>query len=140
MTLYLETSAIAKALRPEPGHEVATAALRDPERVATSVISYAEACAALGRASVGAEQREAARAELDRVWGQLHLIPVDDAAAQAAGTIALRHRLRGMDSIHLGAALRWAADSGAAVTFVSWDRDQREAARSEGLSLLPEAL
>lgn len=140
MILYLETSAIAKALRPEPGHETATAALRDPDLVGTSVISYAETCAALARATTSAEQMAAARDELERLWGQVHLIPVDDAAAHAAGAVALRHRLRGMDAIHLGAALQWAAQAGAPVTFVSWDREQRAAARAEGFALLPETL
>jgi predicted nucleic acid-binding protein len=140
VTLYLETSAIAKALRLEPGHETATAALRDPDRVGTSVITYAEACAALARSSLPAEQRQAAREELDHLWGQVHLIPVDDAAAQEAGAIALRHRVRGMDAIHVSAALRWATDVAAPVTFVSWDREQREAAEREGLRLVPEKL
>lgn len=139
MSLYVDTSAIAKVLRLEPGHEIAAAALGDPGLVATSVISYTETCAALARATASPAHLTAARAQLDRLWAQVHLIPVDDAGAQAAGALALRHRLRGMGAIHLSAALRWAADAGAPFTFLSWDDDQREAARREGLHLLPEA-
>ncbi|MBI2324197.1 MAG: type II toxin-antitoxin system VapC family toxin [Chloroflexi bacterium] len=140
MSLYLDTSAVAKALRPEPGHETVTAVLRDPDRVATSVIAYAETCAALARSSAALDLIASARQELERLWGQMHRIPLDDAAARSAGDAALRHRLRGMDAIHLAAALAWAASVATPVTFVSWDREQRDAARAEGFALLPEVL
>jgi predicted nucleic acid-binding protein len=138
--LYLDASALAKSLRLEPGHETVDGVLRDPERVATSVISYAETCAALARSSASREVIATARTELDRVWEQLHLVTVDAAAAKSAGLTALRHRLRGMDAIHIAAATEWAASLDAPVTFVSWDREQRNAARAEGFSLLPETL
>ncbi len=140
MIFYLDTSAVAKALRSEPGHESVVAALRDPDRVATSVISYAETCAALARSATAPELIATAREEMERLWGQMHLIVVDDAAARAAGTAALRHRLRGMDAVHVAAALQWKSSVAAQVTFVSWDREQRDAAQAEGLALLPEVL
>ena len=140
MTLYLDSSALAKALRLEPGHEILDDALRDPDRVATSVIAYAETCAALARSSATAELIASAVAELERLWTRLHLVALDDAAARSAGRTALHHRLRGMDAIHVAAAAEWAASAAAPVTFVSWDREQRDAARAEGLALLPEVL
>lgn len=140
MIFYLDTSAVAKALRSEPGHESVAAALRDPDRVATSVISYAETCAALARWAAAPDLVASAREELERLWSELHLIPVDDAAARAAGAAALRHRMRGMDAIHVAAALEWRSSVASPVTFVSWDREQRDAARAEGLALLPESL
>lgn len=140
MTYYVDASALAKRLRREPGHDVAGGVLGAPDGVATSLISYAETCGALARSMATRDVIATAVENLDRLWDALHLIPIDAAMARSAGVMAQRHRLRGMDAIHLAAAAEWAASAGAPVTFVSWDREQRDAARAEGFALLPDAL
>ena len=142
MTIYLDSSALAKLLRAERGQEIARAAFDGAGTRATSAISYPEVCATLAawhplQASPGARD---ARAELDRSWPVLFVIGVDESTARLAGELALRHRLRGMDAIHVASALEIAGDVPHELSFVSWDRAQREAARKEGLAVVPEKL
>jgi hypothetical protein len=105
------------------------------------VIAYAEARSALARAIAGRTSLERARRELDAVWTEIARLEVDEETALAAGALAERHRLRGMDALHLAAALRYAdASRPEPVVLVSWDRDQRAAAVAAGLEVLPKTL
>lgn len=142
MSVYLDSSALAKLLRPEQDHEIARAAFDGAGAPATSAISYPELCAtvAVWESRQASPKAHRARNELERSWPALFVIGVDEAMAHRAGMLALRHRLRGMDAIHVASALEIAGDSPATVSFVSWDRDQRKAARQEGLSVVPEEL
>lgn len=140
MNVYLETSAVVKLLRAEPGSDDARAAA-SAEHVRTAcVITYAETCSAVARRTAQATAGDAAKArrELDAFWPELHLIDVDEPLARRAADLAIRHRLRGMDAVHLAAALevRGAGD----LRLASWDRELRAAARQEGIDLLPEKL
>lgn len=142
MTIYLDSSALAKLLRPEPDQEIARAAFDGADTRTTSAISYPELCATLAawhprQSSAGARD---ARAELERSWPDLFVVRVDESTARHAGELALRHRLRGMDAIHLASALELAGEARKTLSFVSWDRAQREAARKEGLTVVPGAL
>lgn len=141
MTLYFESSALAKLLRPEPGSDIARSEFATAEVRATSVIAYPELCATIAawypRPVPG---RAAARREVDAAWPLLNVLRLDDAGARRAGELALRHRLRGMDAIHIAAALDLAAATEGRLVFISWDSDQREVAQREGLRLLPETL
>lgn len=142
MTAYFDTSALAKLLRPEPGDDIARAAIVDADMRATSAISYPELCATMAGwdPRPGAPGMAAAGRELELFWPSLFALDVDESTARHAGELALRHRLRGMDAIHVASALEIAGESPEALVFVSWDRDQREAARKEGLSVVPEEL
>ena len=108
----------------------------------SSVITYAEACAALGRAHdrerADASDLGALVAELDAQWRDYLVMPVIE---RAAGQAALRHSLRGMDAVQLAAALalRTAARQqapGAEVVFAAFDRRLLEAAEREGFATL----
>ena len=142
MTVYLDSSALAKLLRLEDGHEIARAAFTGSDTPATSAISYPELCATL--ASWGSRPASPAlrrvREELERSWPVLFVIGLDESMVHRAGELALRHRLRGMDAIHVASALEIAGESPGTLSFVSWDRDQRAAARKEGLAVVPEEL
>ena len=69
---------------------------------------------------------------LELEWDAVTPLDVDDALARAAGALAVRHGLRGMDSIHLAAALTVSA---AHPLVVTWDVALRRAARAEGLAV-----
>ena len=142
MSVYLDASALAKLLRPEQEHEIARAAFDGADTPATSAISYPELCATVAAWESGSAAPEArrARGELERSWPVLFVIGVDESMAHRAGELALRHRLRGMDAIHVASALEIAGESPETLSFVSWDKDQRVAARKEGLALVPEEL
>lgn len=138
MNAYLDSSAVVKLVRAEPGHEV-VAQLRDAATsLATCMITYAEVRSAAARGIRGRTQLSRARREIDAVWSELIRLAVGEDAAAEAGDLAERHGLRGMDALHLASAMRFAAASSPEeVVFVSWDRDQRAAARAEGMDLLP---
>lgn len=139
--MYFESSALAKLLRTEPGNEIARSAFATSEMRATSIIAYPELCATIAAwYPKHASGMKAARSEVDAAWPLLHVIRLDDPGARRAGELAVRHGLRGMDAIHVAAALDLADVSEGALAFVSWDRDQRQAAQREGLRLVPERL
>ena len=69
---------------------------------------------------------------LDTEWQAVTLVDVNGQVAHAAGSVAIRHGLRGMDAIHLASALIFAA---ARPVVVTWDVDLRRAARAEGLAV-----
>lgn len=142
MTAYFDSSALAKLFRSEPGSDVARSAVTAADLRATSVISYPELCSTIA----GWDQRPGTPGlritalEIERFWPSLSVLEVNGVTAQRAGELALRHRLRGMDAIHLASALDIAGESPGTLSFVSWDREQREAAHKEGLSVVPEEL
>ena len=142
MILYADTSAVVKIPLHEDGTEMVGAWFEQAEQVASSVITYAEACAALGRNDrLRGSDPNALRgqvAELDAQWREFLLLPVSD---RAAGRIALEHGLRGMDAVQLAAALALRAGiaeqaPGAVVVFAAFDRRLLEAAEREGFATL----
>lgn len=139
MNVYLETSALVKLLRDEPGADEARAAASRPNLRVTCVVTYPEACSALARAArLRPGDGRRARRELDEFWPEVHLVEVDEPLARRAGDLAMKHRLRGMDAVHLAAALELREVSD--LWLASWDEELREAARAEGLGLIPAGL
>ena len=69
---------------------------------------------------------------LDAEWEAVTSVDVDDRLVHTAGSIAVRHGLRGMDAIHLASALSFVR---AKPLVVSWDHALRRAAQAEGLAI-----
>jgi uncharacterized protein len=140
--LYVDTSALVKVIMLEVDTERVRRWFGRAEHVASSVITYAEACAALGRRNrlpcPDAAALQAQLAGLDAQWSEFLVIPVD---GRTAGRAALEHGLRGMDAVHLSAALTLRAKvtqyaPGAEVVFATFDRELLEAAEREGFATL----
>jgi predicted nucleic acid-binding protein len=140
--LYADTSALVKAVLLEVGTDRVGAWFGEAEQVASSVITYAEACAALGRRDrLRDPDRAALKAQLARLdaqWNEFLVVPVDE---RLAGRAALEHGLRGMDAVQLSAAMRlrvsvtqYAPD--AEVAFAAFDGRLLEAAEREGFATL----
>lgn len=110
MILYLDTSSLVKLYVDEAGARAVRAAVEEAEMVATSVVAYAEARAALARRrrekSLTAREHGRARGALDADWPHLLVLEVTEPLARAAGDLAERHRLRGFDAVHLASFLR----------------------------------
>jgi predicted nucleic acid-binding protein len=70
-------------------------------------------------------------------WASADFIEVDEGLADHAVTLAVEHRLRALDALHLAAALTLVEDN---PVFATWDRRLHEAARAEGLATLPAEL
>jgi len=143
-TYYLDTSAIVKRYTHEQGTSWVQNLMARPQGndLYTVRLAGPEAIAALTRkARVGAvSTADATRASraFRRHWQRrLLVVEVTAAIADRAMDIATTHGLRGYDAVHLAAALtvedarRLAGLP--ALTFVSADNDQRQAALAEGL-------
>jgi predicted nucleic acid-binding protein len=140
--VYLDTSAFVKLILQEEGAVDVRSWFDVAGPAVSSVITYPEACSALGRRARASERvnphLEAWIAELEARWRRLVSVRVDP---QPAGELALRHELRGMDAVQLAAAvnvrerLRRYADD-AEVVFAAFDRRLLEAAEREGFATL----
>ena len=73
-----------------------------------------------------------ALARLQSEWDAVEAIDVDDSTSAEAGSLAVRHGLRGMDAIHLASAVLLAE---AEPVVVTWDATLRRAAQAEGLAI-----
>jgi predicted nucleic acid-binding protein len=140
--LYADTSAVVKALLFEVGSTDVERWYARADEVAASVITYAEACAALGHNARlhGYDQATLAAsvAALEAQWDEFFVLPVPE---REAGQAALRHGLRGMDAVQLATALELRAlasahESNVEVVVASYDRRLLEAAEREGFATL----
>ncbi len=142
MIVYLDTSAFVKLILQEEGAADARSWFDEAGPVVSSVITYPETCAALGRrarASVGESPHlKDWIGELEARWRRVVSVRVE---AQPAGELALRHGLRGMDAVQLAAAVnarahlrRHAED--AELVFAAFDRQLLAAAEREGFATL----
>ena len=105
MILYLDTSSLLKLFMEEAGAGDVVAKVESVGVVATSVIAYPEAHAALGR-----RHREGAitKTELHHLlarfkdgWLQVLSISLSAPVYTRAGLLTVQYALRGMDAIHL---------------------------------------
>jgi uncharacterized protein len=134
MILYLDTSSLIKLYVEEPGTKEVQRRVTESDVVATSVIAYPEAHAALAR-----RQREGflSKAELNAIleefrntWAHLVAIVLSSPVFIRAGSLAVAYGLRGMDGIHLASwvEILHTADR---VEFMSHDRRLLRAASKE---------
>lgn len=136
MILYLDASALVKLYVDEAGTSMVVGRIQRAEAVATILVTYAEARAALARhrregaLSVG-DLRRAVR-ELDREWNAYNVVDLTDALVRSAGALGERHALRGYDAVQLAAALELRT-AGAGVEFCAFDTQLNRAARREHL-------
>jgi predicted nucleic acid-binding protein len=109
---------------------------------ASSRLAYVECGAAFVRAEREGRTRRGQLArmleDLDRAWGDLAVVELDEQIAGRAVAIARERALRASDAIHLASALAIAPPSGE-VTFACFDRRLWEAAGGLGLRLVPGA-
>lgn len=129
---YVETSGLVKRYVAEEGSDLLEAAMERADALAICRIGFVEAARAIGLAG---DEGDVKRFESE--WDWFHVIDVDQAITERAAALALSHGLRTLDALHLSAALELEEEG---VTFISWDRRLREAARAEGLAVFPETL
>jgi predicted nucleic acid-binding protein len=141
---YLDTSALVKRYAvetgtawvvfltsPTAGHEIATVRVSGPELIAAVARKVRSG-------QLAPADAERARAAFRADWqAQYLIVEVTAAVAERAMDLAWRHGLRGYDALHLAAALELQDVRRSlglpALTFVSADRDQLQAASAEGL-------
>jgi predicted nucleic acid-binding protein len=132
--LYLDTSSLLKLYVEESGTADVQAQAEAAEVVATSVIAYPEAVAAVARRGrEGALSRFESRTILERfreTWPRYLALQVSMPLARRAGALALAHRLRGMDAVHLASYVDL-LEAGEPVGFLSHDARLQDAAARE---------
>lgn len=137
MTIYFDSSTLAKLYLDEPDSDAVEARARAADLIATSSITYAEVCAAFARRRrdgylTEQEHRRVLR-QFDADWGAFLTLDVNDALARAAGALAGQHALRGADAIQLASFERLlpsAEDDG--IEFLCADERLNGAARNLG--------
>lgn len=138
MTLYLDTSALAKLYIDEDGREHGVTAVGAAIRSVTSTIAYTEARSALARkrreAALDHDRYERAIVDLNDDWVKFGHRDVTQSLAFFAGEVAEAYALKGYDAVHLATALAYAAEFGD-LEFLSFDNRLNGAARSASLAL-----
>lgn len=134
MILYLDTSSLLKLYLEEPGTKEVHSGLERAEVVATSVIAYPEAHAALARrrreGALTKGEFNAVLEEFHDTWYRFLAVFLSTPITMRAGTLALTYGLRGMDSIHLASCVELLRN-GDHVEFLSHDLRLTGAASKE---------
>jgi len=132
LTLYLDASALVKRYVQEAGSDSVIEAMERATAYRMCRVGFVETVRAVTR---GGGQEEVETMKDD--WSRVGVVEVDCALAERAAELAVAHRLRTLDALHLAAALTL---TGEAPTFATWDRDLHRAARERGLRTLPATL
>ena len=132
MTLYADSSALLKRYVDEPDSEAADVLLRSDPVLVTGRHTLVEVRRNLARLLEDRDLRSA-RAAFAADVEVLALVELDSETCEAAATIAEMIGVRTLDALHLGAAQRLGAS---AITFLSFDVRQAQAARSLGMTVV----
>lgn len=125
----------------EPGSDEAQAAAQEARSLAASRIAYVETRSAIarGRAAGRLTERDSrhARRRVEQLWADVAAVELSLPLVADAGDLAERHLIRGMDAIHLAAAIRVRGEHAETVVFGTWDDDLRAAATRERFATVP---
>jgi predicted nucleic acid-binding protein len=130
----LDTSSLIKLYVTEFGSEAVRQLVGDATVVATSVIAYTEARAALARlrreGALTPSKLTSAKREFDQQWPTYLTLDATDSLCRAAGELAEKYSLRGFDSIHLASFAEVSRRAGTGDTrFSSFDDRLNQAAQ-----------
>ena len=144
MILYLDTSALVKRYVAEAGSADVNAWIETAEVLMTSLLTRAEMAAALNRLH---RMNVMDQIETQRILGVFHeewesllRLPVTEMTVQRADRLTSLHDLRAYDAVHLATGLIWRETTTHLTHFATYDRILWQAARSEGLAVLPEMM
>lgn len=132
MSVYVDTSALAKRYVDEPESEACEALmLADPDWI-TARHTFVEAHRALARVTSGSAYGRARDAFLAD-WDRMGVAELDETTCSRAAEFTVALGIRSLDALHLAAAHRV---GGTALPFLTYDLRQAQAARSLGWSVL----
>jgi predicted nucleic acid-binding protein len=139
--VYFDSSALVKLVLDETGSDVAAALWNACDAALSSRLAYPEVCAALAAAGRNHDLTEseasAAADEWEIFWSSMRPIELSADVERVAGELAVLHRLRGADAVHLASAL---ALGSAEVIVAVWDKRLHSGAAAAGLPVAPATL
>jgi len=128
VSLYLDTSALLKRYVAEDDSDACERILIADSTWVTARLTWVEVLRNLAALLSGTERTRIKRA-FRADWDRTHVVEIDASTCERAGDLAETLRVRTLDALHLAAAER---AGGAALTFVTYDIRQAQAARSLG--------
>ncbi len=131
MTLYADTSALLKRYVDEADSELAVGLLASDPTLVTGRHAVVEVRRNLARLLTGTALTESRKAFATDL-AAFSVVELDAATCELAAAIAEQTGARTLDALHLGAARRL----GTAVTFLSFDVRQRQAAQALGFRVV----
>ena len=139
--VYFDSSALVKLVLDETGSDVAAALWNACDAALSSRLAYPEVCAALAAAGrnhdLSESEASTAADEWEVFWSSMRPIELSADVERVAGELAVLHRLRGADAVHLASAL---ALGSAEVTVAVWDKRLHAGAAAVGLPAAPATL
>ncbi len=132
MTLYVDSSALAKRYVAESDSDAAEAILLADTRWVTAGHTYVEVTLALAR-RLHEDDVPRAQEAFERDWQRILVVGLDDVVCRRAAAIGVVIGTRTLDALHLAAAERSVGRAGPLVTF---DVRLAQVARSMGFSVL----
>lgn len=131
MRLFVDSSAILKAYLDEVDSASAGRAVAGAREVAASRIAQAQVTGRLLRDAAAHEHLQ----RFAVLWDEVAVVEIDEPLCLHAARLVAQRGLRTLDAVHLASALAVADDD---LVLASWDRRLWDAARDEGLAVLPE--
>jgi predicted nucleic acid-binding protein len=131
VTLYVDSSALLKRYVDEPDSDRAVELLGSDDELVTGRHTWVEVRRNLARL-LGPTGAATARAALHDDAAAFAVVELDAATCELAATIAEQTGVRTLDALHLGAARRL----GTALSFVTFDVRQAQAARALGFAVV----
>ena len=136
--VYFDSSALVKLVLDETGSDVAAALWNACDAALSSRLAYPEVCAALAAAGrnhdLTASEASAAADEWEIFWSSMRPIDLSADVERVAGELAVVHRLRGADAVHLASALALGSQE---VALAVWDKRLHVGAVAVGLPVAP---
>lgn len=137
--LYVEPSALVKRYVREPGRELLEKRLRAAEHLYSSAVSFAEVHAALarkqGEGDLTTEEFRRARNDFEVDWLSVEEVAVNAETLRVVPELVRHVPLRGMDAIHLAAAVWVARTFNRRPEFVTSDSGLGRAAQEFGFTV-----
>lgn len=140
MIYYLDPSAWVKRYFEEAGSEAMRALFRASIDAACCRLGVVEIVATIARkssqASISQVVVEAMLGGVRADFAAFRVVSIDEALVEGATELAIRHRLRTMDALHLASAIALRRSGHGQIQMVSSDTDLLAAASQEGLTTL----
>jgi predicted nucleic acid-binding protein len=139
--VYFDSSALVKLVLDEVGSDIAAALWNACDVALSSRLAYPEVCAALAAAErnhdLTASEAAAAASDWEVFWGSMRPVELSADVERRAGSLAVRHQLRGADAVHLASALALGSPG---VIVAVWDKRLHTGAAAVGLAVAPATL